>query len=269
MRCGISPDVAHSRQLGQLAHRELTAGPLVGQRAVDVAVADDDGTALQRRPDDLGNVVRAVGGVEHRLGSRRHRRRRVEQQRADRGTDLRRTGLAGDDDLDALRLEQAGEQGDLRGLAGPLAALEHDEDSAARAAAVPRSAEQCEQVSAKGHSGTVVQRAEGQHPDSCRQQTAQQQRHGDAVDLDQQVGAGDLEAVLVAADDAGQSRRDGDRQQQADPHQRVDEPEGATAELVRDLAAEKGQTRARRPVPQRRRAAPSPGPPGRARVPAT
>ena len=54
--------------------------------------------------------------------------------------------LAGDDDLDALRLEQAGEQGDLRRLASALAALEDDEDAVARAAAVPGSAEQCQQI---------------------------------------------------------------------------------------------------------------------------
>ena len=69
-RSGLRPPVAQDGQPGDLLDRQRAAGALVGQRRVDVPVADHDRAAGQRRAHDGGHVVGPVGGVEQRLGAR-------------------------------------------------------------------------------------------------------------------------------------------------------------------------------------------------------
>jgi hypothetical protein len=54
-------------------------------------------------------------------------RGRIEQQGSHALSERRAAGLAGEDCVDAPRLQPIGQQARLRGLAGALAALERDE----------------------------------------------------------------------------------------------------------------------------------------------
>ena len=91
-------------QPGDLLDRQRAAGALVGQRRVDVPVADHHRAAGQRRAHDGGHVVGPVGGVEQRLGARRRRVAPCPSTRPRiRGADVGRAGLAGDHDVAALR----------------------------------------------------------------------------------------------------------------------------------------------------------------------
>ena len=51
---------------------EVAARSLVGHRGVGVAVGQDHLATVERRPDQLVDVVRLVGGEQQRLGPRRH-----------------------------------------------------------------------------------------------------------------------------------------------------------------------------------------------------
>ena len=53
----------------ELGAVERTAGALVGERRVDVAVGDHDLAPLERRTDDRVDVLGLVGGVQQRLGA--------------------------------------------------------------------------------------------------------------------------------------------------------------------------------------------------------
>ena len=54
-------------QLQNLLDAEPAPDPLVGERGVDVAVADDGRAAVESGPDDLGDELRASGGEERGL----------------------------------------------------------------------------------------------------------------------------------------------------------------------------------------------------------
>ncbi len=66
---------ATGRPPGKPAHLvvvELSAATLVGDRGVDEAVGDDDGTSFERGSDHLRDMLAAVRGVKQRFAARRH-----------------------------------------------------------------------------------------------------------------------------------------------------------------------------------------------------
>ena len=105
---------------------EAAGDSLVGDRRVDVAVADDGCTPRERRPDELLDVLGARGRVERRLGPRGYVAT-VQQQVANFFPEWCATRLAREDDLGSLGLEAGAEQPRLGGLAGAVEPLESDE----------------------------------------------------------------------------------------------------------------------------------------------
>ena len=81
---------------------EAAGDALVGDRRVDVAVADHGGAARERRPDQLLDVLGTRGRVERRLGPRSDVAA-VEDEVADLLAERRAAGLAREDDLDRPR----------------------------------------------------------------------------------------------------------------------------------------------------------------------
>ena len=109
----------------------LASQPLIDAGRIDVAVAEHDGAARDRRLDQPGQMIRPRGGKEQKLGQRVPALdRTLDQQPADRLGTGRAAGLAGADDLAAQALEPRGEAGELGALAGTLAALDRQEESA-------------------------------------------------------------------------------------------------------------------------------------------
>jgi len=82
---------------------EAASIPLVGQRGVGVALADDDPPLRERRPDDFGDVDRSVGEVQEQLGPRRDRALGRQEQRADLLPRLSAPGLPRQTDRVARR----------------------------------------------------------------------------------------------------------------------------------------------------------------------
>jgi hypothetical protein len=181
-------------------------------------------------PDDLRDVLGAVGGVEHRLRPRRQRRRRVEQQLADARAGGGGPGLAGHHDLVAALAQPRLEQHELRRLPGALTALEGDEGAGVRRLGGP-SRQPAGEVGAQRDAATVVHLAVGDEPDEHGEQTADEQDDGDAVDAD-------AERSLAHPDAAGDERGRRRHQQQVDAHERLHEPEHPAAHLVGDLESE-------------------------------
>ncbi len=102
---------------------------LVGARRIGEAVADHPLAARQRRADGRGEMVGPRRGEQQRLGQRRPRRAAVPDRISARISSARgeppgsRVATA----RDAALLQPLHEAADLRGLAGPLPALERDE----------------------------------------------------------------------------------------------------------------------------------------------
>ena len=105
---------------------EVAATALVGDRRVDVPVADDGCATLERGPDHLVDVLGASGGVERDLSPRRDVIA-VEDEVAHLLAERRPARLAREHDVDALALERLGEEPRLGRLAGAVDALEGDE----------------------------------------------------------------------------------------------------------------------------------------------
>ena len=82
--------------------------------------------------DDVGHVLGPVGGVQQRLGLGGDDSRGIEQQLAQPCTDRRVARLVRDDDLVAALGQGVGQDPELGGLAGALAALEGEEVPASR-----------------------------------------------------------------------------------------------------------------------------------------
>ena len=71
MTSGMTPADRGQVEVEHGVDPEPTRAALVGDRRVDVPVADDDGAARERRPDHLLDVLGARRGVQRRLGPRR------------------------------------------------------------------------------------------------------------------------------------------------------------------------------------------------------
>ena len=101
-RSGSEPARRRRVQLAHGLDPEPARDALVGERRVDVAVADDPRAALERRPDHALGELGARGREQRRLGPGRHLGP-VEQQLADPLAERRAAGLAHRDDLVPLR----------------------------------------------------------------------------------------------------------------------------------------------------------------------
>ena len=113
------------------AHRlevEAARVALVGEGRIREAVAEDDLPRVERGPDDLTHVLRAVRAVEEELGERRQRGGvGAEQEAANGGPGRRAARLARLEHAAAARAEVLGEVPQVGRLAGALDALEGDE----------------------------------------------------------------------------------------------------------------------------------------------
>ena len=105
---------------------EAARDPLVGERRVDEAVADDVGAARERRPDHLGGMLGARGGEQRRLRPRSHVRP-VEDEPAQLLAELRAARFAGRDDLASEPGEVPLEQPRLRRFPRPVHPFERHE----------------------------------------------------------------------------------------------------------------------------------------------
>ena len=131
MRSGSTPRDRVQVQLEHALEAEAARDPLVGERRVEVAVADHVGAALERRRDHVLDELRARRGEERRLGPGRDLAL-GEQQLAHPLAELGPAGLARGDDLAAVGGERLGEQLGLGRLAGAVEPFEGDEHRAPR-----------------------------------------------------------------------------------------------------------------------------------------
>ncbi len=113
-------------QLEHVLHAEPAGNSLVGERRVDVPVADHPGPSVERRLDHPRDVLRAGGGEESRLRPGSHVEP-VQDDVADRLAEWRAARLAGLDDLVTLPTQPLGEQCRLRRLPRSVLSLEADE----------------------------------------------------------------------------------------------------------------------------------------------
>ena len=128
VRSGRKPWLPISCSAAHRLHADPGGAALIGERAVEEAVAEHPGAALQRRADGPGDMVGAGGGEEQGLGLGSPAVvAAFEQQLADRLGAGASAGLAGLDHLEAAAAQRLGERPELGRLAGPLAALEADE----------------------------------------------------------------------------------------------------------------------------------------------
>ena len=105
---------------------EISRDALVGERRVDVAVADDVAARVERGRD---NRVRELGArccEERRFGPRAHLHA-FEEQPADLLTELRSAGLARRQDIVSVSAQRLGEAFRLRCLSGAVHPFEGDE----------------------------------------------------------------------------------------------------------------------------------------------
>ena len=127
---GLVREQAARRLEVQLEHgvdAEAASDPLVGERRVDVAVAEHGGAAGEGRGDHPLDQLRAGRGEQGGLGPGDDLLVAVEDDLADGLAELGAARLASRDDFAALRLERALEELDLRRLARAVEALEGDE----------------------------------------------------------------------------------------------------------------------------------------------
>ena len=105
---------------------ELAADSLVGDRRVDVAVADDHRATLERRADHLVHVLGAGGRVHERLGPRADVIA-VQDEIPELLAELRAAGLARGDDVERVGLEPRTQELRLGRLPGAVEAFEGEE----------------------------------------------------------------------------------------------------------------------------------------------
>ena len=103
---------------------------LVGERGVEVAVADDIGSAAERRADHLVDELRTRRAEERGLGPRREPVA-PQEKLADALSDLRSTWLAGVDDLAPVRPKAVGQEPRLCTFPRAVDAFEGDEHGSA------------------------------------------------------------------------------------------------------------------------------------------
>ena len=142
----VRRQVQQQRQVGhQAARRDRVRGVhlgtldaaavvLVGNRRVEVAVAEHERAALERRADHLRHELRARRGEHQQLGARvgRFAGGRTQQRLAQPLAEARAAGLAAGHDLAAGLAGAACEGGQQRRLTRALAALDRNEAASLR-----------------------------------------------------------------------------------------------------------------------------------------
>ncbi len=106
VRSGRRPWLPISCSARTALEAEPAGAALIGDRAVDEAVAEHPFARVQRRPDGPRDMVGAGGGEEQGLGLRRPALARLQQQRADRLGAGAAAGLARLDDVEAARAQR-------------------------------------------------------------------------------------------------------------------------------------------------------------------
>src|SRR5215216_3541275 len=114
-------------QLLDLLYAESASDALIRQRRRHEPVAHDIGAAGERGTDDIGDLLRPVGGEEESLGRRIDGPVTLQQERADGRPRLRRAGLERFDHVTSPGPEPIGEAPGLGALAAGVASLEDDE----------------------------------------------------------------------------------------------------------------------------------------------
>jgi nickel/cobalt transporter (NicO) family protein len=120
-------------QLAQSRQGEAAAVTLVGERGVGMSGVQDEETAGQRRPDDLGHELRTRCAEQQRIGPRIERRvvgQVVQEDAADALADRRAARLASGEGLDPERLQGGAEPLRHQRLARAIGTLHGDEPPA-------------------------------------------------------------------------------------------------------------------------------------------
>ena len=192
---------------GDAARVEPTSVALVGDRRTEVAVADDMPATFECRADDLGDVLGAVRRHQEGLGAIvEGRRRGIEEQPADRCT---QRGVAGLERRQ--RTEVSGKELGLGRLARPFASLERDEAPAHRSRVRPVALAERSEWMARRPAATMIAPAS----QSARRTPGRLTVY--PHDLDRAAEHASREAV----EPTGEQRRERERHQQAEAHERV------------------------------------------------
>jgi hypothetical protein len=92
----------------------MVSTALIGQGRINKAVGDYDVPTLDRRRDELRNMLRAGGTMQQRFGTRLEITQvPVEEKRPDGFTNWRAAGLTGEDDGPASGLDPIGQRSGL------------------------------------------------------------------------------------------------------------------------------------------------------------
>ena len=129
VRSGTSAADRPLLQVVDLVGAEVAPGALVGDRAVGVAVGDDDGAPVAAPVRMSWSTWCALSAAKSRASARGETWSPCRTSSRICGAERRPPGLAGHDDLAARRLAALGEQAHLGRLARAVAALEADEES--------------------------------------------------------------------------------------------------------------------------------------------
>ena len=137
-------DVDQKREIGHASTRcrldergqrrvgEAAAEALIGERRIDVAIAEHPRTARERGLDHVVDELRARRVDDEGLGQRREHDARLDECRAQEIAERRATGFARRDDVRAARLECRREAREERRFAAPLDTLNRDEPTGIR-----------------------------------------------------------------------------------------------------------------------------------------
>jgi len=123
----IGIGVLHGERLNpfEVDEREMISAPLVGKSGVDEPVGDDDIAAIDRRRDELGDMLGTSGTMQQRFGSWLEVAQiAVEKKSPDGFANGRSAGLSGQDDGPAGGADAIGQLSRLRRLAGTVDSFE-------------------------------------------------------------------------------------------------------------------------------------------------
>lgn len=116
-------DVLHREGLNrfEIHQRKVVATSLIGQRRIDKAVGDDHITPIDRRSNELGDMLRSCGAMQQRLSTRFEITQiSIEEKRPDGLANRRAAGLSGQNDGSANVADAIREHSRLRRLAGTV-----------------------------------------------------------------------------------------------------------------------------------------------------
>jgi hypothetical protein len=117
-------------QLADQVDVQAPSVPLIGQRGVDVAIAEHDPALLEPGADALADVLLARGQEEEQLTDRYRPQARALEEAPDGQAERGAIGLRRPLDPRPLSLQPSPEARELGGLARPLDALERDQHTA-------------------------------------------------------------------------------------------------------------------------------------------